>query len=314
MSEPFWITGIVPAVFTPLHPDGSLNLSQVAPIVERLVSQGASALYVCGATGEGVSLTREERMAVAESYIHAAAGRLPVFVQVGHDSLREARSLAAHAQAVGASAISAIPPCFFKVDRLDGLLDSLGEICSAAPGMPFYYYHIPRLTAARFDIVELLRLCITRLPALRGVKYSDFTIFELQACVELENRRFNILFGSDEMLLSGLAGGAQGAVGTTYSFALPLYLRIYKAFQAGQILEAQQLQSLSVQMMRIINRYATASTNLPPMKSVMKLVGLDCGPLRLPLSSLTPFQELELGNALRTIGFFEWGQNIMSLS
>ena len=307
MSEPFWITGIVPAVFTPLHPDGSLNLSQVAPIVERLVSQGASALYVCGATGEGVSLTREERMAVAESYIHAAAGRLPVFVQVGHDSLREARSLAAHAQAVGASAISAIPPCFFKVDRLDGLLDSLGEICSAAPGMPFYYYHIPRLTAARFDIVELLRLSITRLPALRGVKYSDFTIFELQACVELENRRFNILFGSDEMLLSGLAGGAQGAVGTTYSFALPLYLRIYKAFQAGQILEAQQLQSLSVQMMRIINRYATASTNLPPMKSVMKLVGLDCGPLRLPLPGLTPTQEQELNAALAAIGFFEWG-------
>ncbi len=306
MSYPFWITGIVPAVFTPLHPDGSLNLSQVGPIVERLVAQHASALYVCGATGEGVSLTREERMAVAESYIRAAAGRLPVIVQVGHDSLREARLLAAHAASAGANAISAIPPGFFKVDRLDLLLDCLGEICSAAPGLPFYYYHIPRLTAARFDIVELLRLGGARLPALRGVKYSDFTIFELQACVELENGRFNILFGSDEMLLSGLAGGAQGAVGTTYSFALPLYRRIFSAFQLGQISEAQRLQSLSVQMLRIINRYATASTNLPAMKSAMKLVGLDCGPLRLPLPNLTELQEQALSNALRNIGFFEW--------
>ena len=67
MNEAFWITGIVPAVFTPLLPDGSLNLCQVNPIVHRLVAQNASALYVCGATGEGISLTREERMAVAES-------------------------------------------------------------------------------------------------------------------------------------------------------------------------------------------------------------------------------------------------------
>jgi N-acetylneuraminate lyase len=307
MSKPLWITGIVPAVFTPLHTDGSLNLSQVSPIVERLVAQNASALYVCGATGEGVSLTREERMAVAESYILAAAGRLPVVVQVGHDSLGEARLLAAHAQACGASAISAIPPLFFKVDRPDQLLDCLAEICTAAPGLPFYYYHIPRLTATRIDVVELLCLASARLPALCGIKYSDFTIFELQACVELENGRFNILFGSDEMLLSGLIGGAQGAVGTTYSFALPLYQRIFSAFHQGRIGEAQRLQSLSVQMMRTINRYATASTNLPAMKSIMRLIGLDCGPLRLPLPSLTTLQEKELAEALNAIGFFEWG-------
>jgi N-acetylneuraminate lyase len=153
-----------------------------------------------------------------------------------------------------------------------------------------------------------LRLGSARLPALRGVKYSDFTIFELQACVELENGRFNILFGSDEMLLSGLIGGAQGAVGTTYSFALPLYQRIFSAFRQGQIGEAQRLQSLSVRMMRIINRYATASTNLPAMKSMMKLVGLDCGPLRLPLPSLTAAQEQGLELALREIGFFSWSK------
>ena len=306
MNEAFWITGIVPAVFTPLLPDGNLNLSQVYPIVERLVAQKASALYVCGATGEGISLTREERMAVAESYIQAAAGRLPVIVQVGHDSLREACLLAAHAQSAGASAISAIPPGFFKVDQLELLLDCLEEICVAAPGLPFYYYHIPRLTAARFDMVELLRMGSVRLPALRGVKYSDFTIFELQACVELENRRFNILFGSDEMLLSGLIGGAQGAVGTTYCFALPLYQRIFSAVQLGQIGEAQRCQSFSVQMLRIINRYATTSTNLPAMKSVMKLIGLDCGPLRLPLPSLTTLQEKELAASLDAIGFFDW--------
>jgi N-acetylneuraminate lyase len=308
MNRPIWIEGIVPAVFTPLHPDGSLNLSMVKPIVDRLVSQGAAAFYVCGSTGEGPSLAVSERMAVAEAYLQATSGRLPVIVQVGHDSLAEARRLAAHAQASGAQAISATPPAFFRVDTPERLLDCLAEVCAGAPDLPIYYYHIPRLTNVRIDVFDLLRLAGERLPNLRGVKYSDFTIFELQACAEMENGRFNILFGSDEMLLSGLAGGAQGAVGTTYSFALPLYQRIYLAFKQGEITEAQCLQSLSVRMLRAINRYGTPSSNLPPMKSVMKLTGVDCGPLRLPLPTLTAGQEAALADEMRQLGFFDWNR------
>lgn len=307
-SDPLWIKGIVPAVFTPMHADGSLNLAMVDPIVERLIADGASALYACGSTGEGASLTREERMAVAEAYVRAAKERLPVVVQVGHDSLREAQRLAAHAQSIGAAAISAVPPVYFKLDSLGRLVDCLGEICAAAPDLPFYYYHIPRLTAARIDVVELLRVAGERLPSLRGVKYSDFTIYELQACVELDGGRYNMLFGSDEMLLSGLVGGAQGAVGTTYSFAAPLYVRLFAAFQRGDILEAQRLQGQSVHMVRLLNRFATPSTNLPPMKAMMKLIDLDCGPLRLPLPTLTVQQEIELKTEMQDLGFFSWGE------
>jgi N-acetylneuraminate lyase len=302
-----WITGIVPAVFTPMHSNGELNLEMAPLLVERLVSEGASGLYVCGATGEGVSLTREERMAVAEAYINAAASRLPVIVQVGHNSLLEARTLAAHAHAIGADAISAVPPHFFNVDSAEMLVDCLAEISAAAPQLPLYYYHIPRLTAVHIDPLELLRQAAQRLPALHGMKYSDFTIFDLQACVELDGGRFNILFGSDEMLLSGLIGGAQGAVGTTYNFALPLYARIYTAYQDGAIGEAQRLQSLSVLMLRALNRYATASTNLPPMKAMMKLIGLDCGPLRKPLPTLIGVQIDDLRQDMQDIGFFDWG-------
>lgn len=295
------IAGIVPAVFTPMHPNGDLNLAQVAPIVERLVSQGAAGLYVCGSTGEGPSMTIQERQAVAEAYVQATAGRLPVIVQVGHDSLREAAGLARHAAAAGADAISAIPPVYFKPGSLDTLVECLGEIAGAAPDLPFYYYHIPRLTAMKVDVLELLQMANGRLPSLTGVKFSDFAIFELQACAGYENGRYNMLFGSDEMLLSGLAGGAQGAVGTTYCFALPLYQAIYAAFQRGDLPEAQRLQSISVQMLRVLNRYATPVTNLPAMKAMMKVVGLDCGPLRLPLSN--PGEE----QALRALG--EWIAN-----
>ena len=142
----FRLTGLIPAVFTPLDSAGKLNLEVVGPVTDRLVSEGVAGLYICGSTGEGPLLSREERLATAEAYIQAAAGRIPAVVQVGHHSIREAQLLAEHAQAQGADAISAIPPAYFKPASLEILVASLAEIARAAPELPFFYYHIPRVT------------------------------------------------------------------------------------------------------------------------------------------------------------------------
>jgi N-acetylneuraminate lyase len=307
-NQDFWIAGLVPAVFTPMHPDGSLNLAQVSPVVDQLITDGASALYVCGGTGEGLSLTTDERIQVADAYIDAAAGRIPVIVQVGHNSLVQAQGLAEHAQGAGADAISAVPPSFYKIDSLDVLLESLAMILRGAPDLPFYYYHIPRLTNFNLDVVEFLSKSVTRMPGLRGVKYSNFTIFEMQACVEFDDGRFNILFGSDEMLLSGLIGGAQGAVGSTYNFSTPLYRRIIDAYEHGDIDAARRWQSLSVEMVRRINRFEFPSHNFAALKAMMAVIGLDCGPTRLPQVSLEAEKIKSLKVEMEAIGFFEWGR------
>lgn len=304
MQECF-IRGLVPAVFTPLHDNGELNLAVVAPMVEQLLSEGVSGFYVCGSTGEGPSLTREERMAVAEAYIDASAGRVPVIVQVGHSSIEEARLLAQHAEQKGASAISAVPSAYFKPQSLEVLIACLSHIAAAAPELPFYYYHIPRMTAVEIDVVKLLQLAAEQMPNFTGVKYSTFTVFELQACVEAADGRFNILFGSDEMLLSGLAGGAHGAVGSTYNFAAPLYQRVINAFEQSDIVSAQREQARAVAMVRTLLEFDAN----PAIKTMMKLVGFDCGPSRLPQCSLTPEQQALLTQKMTDIGFFDWGRH-----
>lgn len=308
MEKILWITGIVPAVFTPMNPDFSLNLGLVPELVEHLIHEKASALYVGGSTGEGPSLSADERMSVAEAYLQAAGGRLPVIIQVGHDSLKQARELARHAQEIGADAISAVPPSYFKIFSMEQLIDCLEEITAGAPELPFYYYHIPRLTGATIDVRQFLGQAGARLPTLNGVKYSNFTIFELQACAALQNGRFNMLFGSDEMLLSGLTGGAQGAVGTTYNFAAPLYQKIYAAYLQGELAKAQQLQGLSVELIQPLNRFGSPASILPSAKAMMKIIGLDCGPIRLPHQSLTADQIDALQAAMLEIGFFDWGR------
>ena len=303
MSLHSHITGLVPAVFTPMHPDGQLNLELIPVLAERLIGQQVGGFYVCGSTGEGPSLTREERMAVAEAYVQAANGRIPVIVQVGHNSVHESKLLAQHAQDSGADAISAVPPSYFRPNSMQNLVDVLAEIMQAAPDLPFYYYHIPHLSNVAINVVELLESSTQSLPNLVGIKYSNFTVFELQACLEVANGRFNMLFGSDEMLLSGLVGGAHGAVGSTYNFAAPLFNRIIAAHRQNDITEATRLQSLAVKMIRpMYGPKANAH-----LKHMMKLIGIDCGTVRLPLARLTAAEEMKLQHCMEAIGFFEWG-------
>jgi len=297
------LTGLVAATYAPMHADGSLNLEMVAPIVDYLVSVGITGLYVNGSTGEGVSMTSGERCQVAEAYVQANAGRLPVIVQVGHNSLAESAELAAHAQAIGADVISACSPSYFKPDSVGNLVDCMAETAAGAPDLPFYYYHIPRLTGAAIDMLAFLDQAEARIPTIRGVKYSDTTAFEFQACLEHRNRRFDVLWGCDEMLLSALAVGAKGAVGSTYNFAAPLYNRVIEAYNAGDLAEAQRCQLLSVKMINVFARYPFHSA----MKAVMGLIGLECGPRRLPHVALTPDQVDSLRADLDEIGFLDWG-------
>lgn len=298
----FRLTGLVAATFTPMHADGSLNLDQVGPMVDYLIDRGLSALYVCGSTGEGPSLSMDERKATAAEFVGASSGRLPVVVQVGHTSLAEARQLAAHAQQVGADAISAVVPYYFKPESVEVLRDCLAEITAGAGELPFYYYHIPAMTGVGLDVLELLRRVDERVPTLVGVKYTAPTMDEFQALLRLEDGRFDVLHGRDEMLLAGLASGARGAIGSTYNFSAALYRRLITAFDRGDLPEAQRCQALAAAMIRTI----FGRSGQGGLKAAMNLVGPDCGPSRLPLVTPDPTQTARLKGELEALGFFDW--------
>ena len=296
------LQGLVAATFTPLREDRSLHLEAIPPMVDRLADQEIAALYVLGSTGEGASLTFDERCAVAESFVCAADGRLPVIVQVGSESLMQARQLAAHASRVGADGISAVSPVYFKPDSVETLVASMAEIAGGAPELPFYYYHIPAVTGVSVSAVEFLKLAEQRIENLRGVKFTSQNVFEFQTCVEYAQDRLQILWGLDEMLQCGLAAGAVAAVGSTYNFATAVYQRLLTAFAAGDMETVRQEQLRSQAIVRAFLPYGPRGAQ----KAIMKMIGLDCGPARLPVPTLTQTQYAALERELRDIGFFEW--------
>ncbi len=295
------IQGLIAATFATFHADGSLNLDGIPPLVEKLIDDGLKGVFICGTNGEGPNLTIEERMAVAEAYMASAKGRLLVLVHVGHTSIAECRKLAAHAEKIGADAISAVAAFYFKPVNVANLVDSMAQIAAAAPDTPFYYYHIPALTGVGMDMEEFLRLGGKKIPNLAGIKYTAATIHEYQACLNFMDGKFEVLFGYDELLLPALAVGAKGAVGSTYNFAAPLYLRVMELFAGGNLKEAQQLQLLLVNMIREMVKFSP----IPAQKAIMEMIGMDLGPSRLPLVSLSKQDKELLQTRLEAIGFFE---------
>lgn len=268
--------GLIAATFTPMHDDGRLNLGLVPDVVERLLARGVAGLYVCGSTGEGPLLTSAERRSVAEAYVQAAAGRLPVVIQVGHTSVTESRDLAAHAQAAGADAVSSTPPTYFKPSTLDDVIASMAHVAAGAPDLPFFYYHIPPITGVQVDVADLIAQGASRVPNLAGVKFSSPSVHEFAA---IDLARYDVLFGVDEMLVSGLIAGAHGAVGSTFNLFPESYLAAMAALERGDVAAARAHQRAVTLLVRRLAR----SRPIPFLKASMAFADLPVGPTRLPL-------------------------------
>ncbi len=291
--------GLIAAPFTAFQPDGGLNLGVIDQQAALLVADGVAGAFVCGTTGEGLSLTVAERKQVAERWVAAAARRLKVIVHVGHNSVGEARELAAHAEKIGADAVATMGPTFFRPAHAEQLTDFCGRVAEAAPSLPFYYYHIPSMTGLSVPMIEFLQRASRAIPNFAGLKFTDENLLSYSQCLSFEGGRFDILFGRDEMLLAALAMGATGAVGSTYNFMAPLYRELLAAFGRGDLASARRLQAAAMQVITVMLQHG----GLPAGKAMMSLIGIDCGPVRPPLRNLSPGEVETLRRALQPVGF-----------
>ena len=277
------LTGLIAAPHTPFHPDGALNPDVIDRQAEHMVRTGVDGVFVCGTTGEGMSLTSAERRTVAERWVKAAAGRFPVVVHVGHACLADARELAAHAEAAGADSVAAVAPFYHKPPGAKELVGFLTEIARGAPRTPFYFYDIPSFTGVTVPTAEVMTRAANDIPTFAGVKFSNPDLLLLQECLGRAGDALDVLFGVDEMLLAAVVLGVRGAVGSTYNFAAPAYRRMLTAFEAGDLATARRLQRVSLEAVRVLERYGGLAAN----KAVMAFLGVECGPVRPPLRNLS---------------------------
>lgn len=297
------IIGLIDAPFTPFRENGDLNLEPIEKYAAMLQKNGLQGVFINGSSGEGYMLTTEERMQLAERWLKVAPQGFKVIVHVGSCCLRESQKLAAHAQEIGAWGIGSMAPPFPKIGRIEELVKYCEAIANSAPDLPFYYYHIPAFNGAFLPMLELLKAVDGRISNFAGIKYTFESLYEYNQCRLYKNGKYDMLHGQDETILPSLAqGGAQGGIGGTTNYNGRELVGIIEAWKNGDIETAREKQNFSQEVINVICRYRG---NIVGGKRIMKLLGFDLGPNRVPFQNMTNEEEQQMKKELEAINFFE---------
>lgn len=295
------IKGLIVAPFTAFKKNGEVDVRKVEVQQKYYKDNGISGAFVCGTTGEGSALTLEEKKILFKEWSKFRSADFAIIGFLGGTSVRECIELAEYAAACGLDAVAMTAPYYQKASCVHDLVLTLSEVASAVPQIPFYYYHIPCLTHVGFKMYDLIREADALIPNFAGIKYTFEDMMDYQMCLNFKDRKYNIMWGRDEMMLEALSIGADAFVGSTYGYNAPIYTEIMKAFKAGDILEAARLQYEANRIILLLGKYGNGAG-----KAFMKAADMDLGPTRRPFHTLDGEEYENFAADLRDTAFHEY--------
>jgi len=236
-----------------------------------------------------------------EKWVSSSKKRVDVIAHIGTNSIEDAKDLAKHAEHVGADAVALVAPHYIRPESVDALVSFCKEVAAAAPKTPFFFYHYPAITNVNFTAFSFLEKAHNVIPNLQGIKFTHHDYFDFGLCVGFAEGKYDILNGFEQVLLAGLALGCEGAIGITFSLVGPHYTKIFETFQANDVAKARKLHQQGVQFYVVLSRYGLIRAH----KALLKLKGLDVGPVRLPLVDLTETEVQALIKELEKTDLFK---------
>ena len=268
------------AVVTEFDASGAASTKNVDRYAAHLRREGCVGVFVCGTSGESMSLSVGERERLAEAWAASGARHgLRVIVHVGCDALLDAERLARHAASLGVDGVSAMAPRFVKCESADALAAYCAAVARAAPGTPFFYYHFPLATGVATKPSQLVRAALARIPTFAGMKYSDADMWQYGECCDADaNGQLAFLPGFEAQTLAHLPyhpREAYGAISLSFSVLAPLHRDVADAFYSGQSAEAHALQAASRGFFRAVTPFGWTQA--------VKLALVDRGVLDSPL-------------------------------
>ncbi len=286
-------TGVMPALITPLTDEGKLNRDVLERLIEDLIAQGADGFYIGGATGEGIILDADVHKELTTESIKIINGRVPSIVHIARMNYNEMVDLAVHAEKAGADAISAIPPLFYQYDH--EAIYRYYEGLSNAINIPIMIYNNPN-TGVHFSAEQVAELY--NIKNVTAIKWTNYEFYQVMRILDLTKGEFNVISGPDEMLLCGLAAGADGCIGTTYNFLMPEVRAVYDAFRAGDIEGARKAQTVVSTIVDELIKYNVVLAT----KVILEAKGYDVNHPLYPMHDYTPEQKAEMLANLQKAG------------
>ncbi|CAN7983624.1 unnamed protein product, partial [Ixodes hexagonus] len=274
-----------------------VNLDVIDDYVNLLRKQGVTGAFVNGTTGEGLSLTVDERKRIAEKWASASKGKLDLLIlHITTCCILETHELARHAESLNVDAISLLPPFYYKYD----FIAYFAQVSQAAPNTPIVYYHIPTFTGVNVKLSEFLPAVSKAVPALCGAKYSCSELSDLAGFMRTDKKHFKIFFGYEEMLLAALSLGVTAAIGGTFSYEGYLANKIIENYKKGALEKARREQDKLKHGVDVLAKYGYCVAALKSAGN--ELCGISFGDVRFPMTPVVKSKATEMGSELKALG------------
>jgi 4-hydroxy-tetrahydrodipicolinate synthase len=269
------LSGVLPALVSPLHRDGSADEAGIKRLVEHVISGGVHGLLALGSTGEGAALGERTRWQVLKSVVEAAAGRVPVICGVAQPHLEAARAEVASATRLGATAALVAPPFYYPTDQVT--VRAFYRRLAADSKLPLLLYNIPQFTKVVAEPSTVAELATEG--TIAGIKDSsrDFEYFENVRLATRNLEHFRMFTGSDTMLLASMAMGGAGTICGAANVAPAWVVRVFDDFRRGDWRSARADQEALIELVNVLR----AGVFPASIKAALHLQGI-CEPWPAP--------------------------------
>ncbi|MFH1923491.1 MAG: 4-hydroxy-tetrahydrodipicolinate synthase [Planctomycetota bacterium] len=284
--------GLSVALVTPFR-DGQLDVEALKQQVEFQVAAGTICVCPVGTTGESPTLSHDEHERVIAEVVQAAAGRIKVMAGTGSNSTAEALRLTGSAAKSGADAALVVAPYYNKPTQ-EGFYQHYKALAEAVE-IPICVYNIPGRTGKNIEPETIARMAeLSNIAMVKEATGSMDQASQILAMTDL-----TVLSGDDSLTLPLMAIGGRGVISVVGNIVPGDMIALVRAFEAGNIEEAQRWHKKLFPLCRDMLGLAT---NPIPVKTAMRLLGRDTGELRMPMTPLSPDEEARLRGTLAEYG------------
>lgn len=288
-------TGAGVAIVTPFNEDESINYDKLDQLIDYHCNNGTDSIIICGTTGESATMSEKEHMECVKFAIERTKGRLPIIAGTGSNCTRTAIDMSKEAVSYGADGLLVVTPYYNKATQ-EGLVGHYTAVAKEAKA-PIIMYSVASRTGCNIEPATAARL-IKEVDNIVGIKEASGNISQVAKIMHLTDGKTDLYSGNDDQIVPILSLGGKGVISVLSNVAPQETHDICAKFFEGDVKGSLELQLKAIPLIEQL----FCEVNPIPVKKAMKLMGMDCGPLRMPLTELTPQHEESLAKAMTEFG------------
>ena len=287
-------TGSIVAMITPFHEDGSVNFDVLTNLLERQITAGTDAILTLGTTGEYPTMSHEEDASVVEHTIKVVNGRVPVIVGSGSNCTATQMEKSIQYQDMGADALLLIAPYYNKANP-EGMYRHFAETADKVK-IPCLLYNVPGRTGCSIPVSVVEKLA--KHPHICGIKEASGDMSYAMKIAHCVGSDFALYSGNDDITIPIMSVGGSGVISVFANVCPDVCHQFTTDYLSGDRARALETHLKYLQLMNDL----FIEVNPIPVKAAMNLLGLNVGPLRMPLCEMSDSSKAALRKSMEEVG------------